>query len=65
MCVRALILCVSCVQDYFPFTDPSLELEIYFNGDWLEGTFNGMGGLCSLPCLHTQVADDRVLIGLV
>ncbi|CAH0480498.1 unnamed protein product [Peronospora belbahrii] len=24
------------VKAYFPFTDPSLELEIFFNGDWLE-----------------------------
>merc|ERR1712194_455760 len=23
-------------EDYFPFTDPSLELEIVYNGDWLE-----------------------------
>ena len=22
--------------DYFPFTDPSLELEIYYNNEWLE-----------------------------
>ena len=24
------------VDEYFPFTDPSLELEIFFNGDWVE-----------------------------
>lgn len=24
------------VEAYFPFTEPSLELEIYFNGDWME-----------------------------
>jgi phenylalanyl-tRNA synthetase alpha chain len=23
-------------ESYFPFTDPSLELEIYFNGKWME-----------------------------
>jgi len=24
------------VESYFPFTDPSLELEIFFNNEWLE-----------------------------
>mmetsp|Transcript_21851 Transcript_21851/g.40197 ORF Transcript_21851/g.40197 Transcript_21851/m.40197 type:complete len:450 (+) Transcript_21851:57-1406(+) len=23
-------------DDYFPFTEPSFELDIYYNGDWLE-----------------------------
>ncbi|KAG7366287.1 phenylalanyl-tRNA synthetase subunit alpha [Nitzschia inconspicua] len=24
------------VEEYFPFTDPSLELEVFFDGEWLE-----------------------------
>lgn len=24
------------VEEYFPFTDPSLELEIWYQGDWME-----------------------------
>lgn len=30
------------VEAYFPFTDPSLELEIYFNHEWLEVLGCGM-----------------------
>ena len=26
----------SCLSRYFPFTEPSFELEIYYNGDWME-----------------------------
>jgi phenylalanyl-tRNA synthetase alpha chain len=24
------------IDEYFPFTEPSFELEIYYNGDWME-----------------------------
>ena len=30
------------VDAYFPFTDPSIELEIFFNGEWLEGLGSGI-----------------------
>ena len=23
-------------EDYFPFTEPSFELDIFFNNDWME-----------------------------
>eukprot|EP00511_Aplanochytrium_stocchinoi_P001266 CAMPEP_0204832122 /NCGR_PEP_ID=MMETSP1346-20131115/12794_1 /ASSEMBLY_ACC=CAM_ASM_000771 /TAXON_ID=215587 /ORGANISM="Aplanochytrium stocchinoi, Strain GSBS06" /LENGTH=399 /DNA_ID=CAMNT_0051963749 /DNA_START=291 /DNA_END=1490 /DNA_ORIENTATION=+ len=36
--IRSIFGDVECrwVKAYFPFTDPSLELEIYFNNEWLE-----------------------------
>lgn len=30
------------VDAYFPFTDPSLELEVYYNNEWLECLGSGM-----------------------
>merc|ERR1712176_452768 len=35
--------------DYFPFTDPSLECEILYNGEWLEVLGCGV--------IHTEVLD--------
>lgn len=30
------------VDAYFPFTDPSMELEIYYNNEWLEVLGSGV-----------------------
>ena len=35
-------VCTRWVDAYFPFTDPSLELEIHFNGEWLEVLGSGV-----------------------
>ena len=35
------------IDEYFPFTEPSFELEIFYNGDWMEVTTTTL-----LLCLH-------------
>jgi len=45
------------VECYFPFTHPSWELEIFFNGDWLEV----LGcGIVEQEILHNAAAGDKV-----
>eukprot|EP00960_Hanusia_phi_P066210 766338-Hanusia_phi.AAC.7 len=40
-------------ESYFPFTEPSLELEIFFNGKWLEVRAEDASG--SLPTVGVGV----------
>jgi phenylalanyl-tRNA synthetase alpha chain len=42
------------VDAYFPFTEPSYELEIFFNGDWLEVLGCGL--------LRTKIIDNSGLV---
>jgi phenylalanyl-tRNA synthetase alpha chain len=43
-------------EDYFPFTDPSLEIEVKFNGEWLE--IMG-GGIVQNQILNNCGIEDK------
>ena len=38
------------IDEYFPFTEPSFELEIFYNGDWMEVLGCGV--------IHSGVLDN-------
>lgn len=45
------------VEAYFPFTSPSWELEVFWQGDWLEVLGSG---IVSQPILNNASVPDRV-----
>jgi len=48
------------LEDSFPFTDPSIQLEIMFNGQWLEVTG---AGLVHTQCLKNFGIDPEIYNG--
>ncbi|KAL3898211.1 MAG: hypothetical protein SGPRY_012888 [Prymnesium sp.] len=42
------------IDEYFPFTEPSFELEIFYNGDWMEARHEYVG--CGV--IHSGVLDN-------
>mmetsp|Transcript_3645 Transcript_3645/g.4374 ORF Transcript_3645/g.4374 Transcript_3645/m.4374 type:complete len:118 (+) Transcript_3645:1-354(+) len=55
--IRAIFGDVECrwIEAYFPFTEPSLELEIYYNDEWLEVLGCGV--------VHSNILDSCGLEG--
>ena len=47
------------IDEYFPFTEPSFELEIFYNGDWME-VRRPMGVLHARACTHARTCRRRV-----
>jgi len=48
------------IDAYFPFTQPSFELEIYYDGDWMEM----LGcGVIHTDLMHTCGRDNQLEIG--
>jgi len=45
------------IESYFPFTSPSWELEVFWQGDWLEVLGSG---IISQPILDNALVPDRV-----
>lgn len=58
------------IDAYFPFTEPSYELEIFFNGEWLEVLGCGCAPLFPLPppllsCEELQTFPTSVIFAIV
>ena len=43
------------IDEYFPFTEPSFELEIFYDGDWMEVPHNMYISVCMYIYIHTYI----------